>query len=69
MVDPVNETLVRELAGGDFLEQQRNVLQRMLALQIPSLSSGTRRPETSAPPESCAASGRLPARQVPIARR
>jgi DNA replication protein DnaC len=26
MVDPVKETLVRELAGGDFLEQQRNVV-------------------------------------------
>ncbi len=23
---PINETLVRELAGGDFLEQQRNVV-------------------------------------------
>jgi DNA replication protein DnaC len=26
MANPVNETLVRDLAGGDFLEQQRNVV-------------------------------------------
>ena len=25
---PVNETLVRDLTGGEFLEQQRNVVQR-----------------------------------------
>jgi DNA replication protein DnaC len=46
---PVNETLVRELAGGDFLDQQRNVVliggtgtgKSHLAVGIAGPASGT----------------------------